>query len=511
MTHEEFLYEGYGDMWQRCMAMVSMIPAEADAIAGVPVSGLAPAGMLSAASGVRCVSIDAIPDDCQVLLVLEDASGFAKAQAASAGTGNKRTVIYGAVYACDAALASLDIVGCVAEKYRVFTWNLLKHTQVYKFATDLDGVLCRNPRHEEIDYAQHYDAFIETAAQLRVVKSQIGWIVTGRMERYRQQTENWLAAKGIKYGELVMAPNGQGYNCGAYAKRKADWYAESDAVMFIESSEAQAKLIHDQTRKPVICATTERSFGMRRPEDIATLTPVRIKRNDKLIYTISTGEYTDFAPKGYQPPLGWDYYIVTDSDCPAYLSPKQKAAWAKINAPRIFEEYKVTLCVDDDMTVLKDPTPLYEGVEMATLCRDNASTWHKDLALCVSVRCACTQDQARRETERLARAGFGDSQNWLSGIIWRKHTAAVKRLCDEWWFWYAQSETQRDQPSLAVACAKLNYEPAAFTEQSLKEYIKHDSRKADTDRVRQRIEEPKEPDEQPETSEPKQVRRRGDR
>jgi ABC-type protease/lipase transport system fused ATPase/permease subunit len=45
----------------------------------------------------------------------------------------------------------------------------------------------------------------------------------------------------------------------------------------------------------------------------------------------------------------------------------------------------------------------------------------------------------------------------MSGVIWRRHTEQVKRVCDEWWQRYTQSETQRDQPSLAIACQSLGW------------------------------------------------------
>lgn len=490
-------YAGYQDMWRVVQDMALRMP-DVDAIAGVPVSGLAPAGMLSAATGIKCVPLEAVPDEVKRLLVIEDASGFAKFRQQRVGQVPGRDVLYGAVYACDAA-AELDLVGCIAPKPRLFAWNLFKSDKCGRIAYDMDGVLCENPTAEQIDYGPRYAAFIESARPLRCVRSRLGWIVTGRMERYRAVTEAWLERAGIRYGELVMAGDDQQHTTEAHAKHKADWYAaHDDCLLFVESHPRQAARIAELTGRPVVCAETDQAWNTV-PCDRAA-----VKRNPRIIYTISTGEYEKHAPHGYRPPAGWDYRVITSADCPAYLTAKQKAAWAKINGPRIFAEYEASLCIDDDMTVMQDPAQLFDGAEMTTLHRDNVPTWHQDIDMTAKVRKAATQQAVDAERRRLAALGITDSPSYLSGVVWRQHTDAVCALCDEWWYWYGQSETQRDQPSLAVACQRLEYTPRTVTEQEMADYIKHDIRKADRDGVRVKVD-----------AEPKRhgrrIRRKGDR
>jgi hypothetical protein len=467
-------YAGYGDMWQIIQGMAGRMP-DVDAIAGVPVSGLAPAGMLSAATGIKCVPLEAVPDGVTRLLVIEDASGFAKMRQQRLGQAPGREVLYGAVYACDAAL-QLDIVGAVAPKPRIFTWNLTKSDKCGRIAYDLDGVLCRDPLACEIDYGPKYDQFIETAEPLRVVKSVLGWIVTGRLEKYREQTQAWIDAQGIQCRELVMASDTQTHTMEAHAKRKAAWLAEHpECLMFVESDPRQAARIAELTGRAVVCASTETAWNT----DPALPVPVApVKRHERIIYTISTGGYEDHAPATIHPPPGWDYRRITSADCPAYLSPKQQAAWAKINGPRIFAEYAESLCIDDDMEVTGDPAPLFDAAEMTTLTRERNATWQTDLALVEGERMAAPSAAVQAEIARLARAGFADSANYMTGIVHRRHTEAVRALCDEWWYWYGQSETQRDQPSLAVACQSLSYAPAVITEGQAENCIRHDSRKA---------------------------------
>jgi hypothetical protein len=305
------------------------------------------------------------------------------------------------------------------------------------------------------------------------------------MERYRKQTEAWLAANGIQYGQLVMAPDTQAHTTEAHAKHKADWLAANpDCILFVESNHKQAECIAKLSGRAVVCLTTETGWNTTKATELNT---PHVKKHDRIIYTISTGKYSDFAPHSYIPPEGWDYRVITDKDCPAYLSDKQKAAWAKINAPRLFSEYEASLCIDDDMTVLKDPTPMTDTHEWLIHFRKAVSTWKRDLELVRDKRCAASADAVESELNRHIAAGFVDSRNWLSNLIYRRHTDHVKRVCDEWWQRYTLSETQRDQPSFAIACQALGWQPDEILECDSTQYVLHDTRKADRDGVRKYV------------------------
>jgi uncharacterized HAD superfamily protein len=490
-------YAGYAEMWRVVQDMALRMP-EVDAIAGVPVSGLAPAGMLSAATGIKCVPLEAVPGEVRRLLVLEDASGFAKFRQQRAGQAWGREVLYGAVYACDAA-TDLDLVGCLAPKPRLFSWNLFKSDKCGRVAYDLDGVLCENPTAEQIDYGPRYAAFLEITRRRRHVRSKLGWIVTGRMERYRAATVAWLDRAGIRYGELDMAPDDQQHSVEAHAKRKADWLAaHPECLLFVESHPRQAARIAELTGRAVVCAETEQAWNT------DTAQAVKAKRSPRIIYTVSTGAYEAHAPFAYRPPPGWDYRVLTSADCPAYLSAKQQAAWAKIHGPRVFAEYEASLCIDDDMTVLTDPLPVLRG-PVTFLRRDENPSWRTDLDCVISIRKAATPEAVATETQRLAACGLKDGPCYMSGIIYREHVIDVVRLCDEWWYWYGQSETQRDQPSLAMAVQRCGIEPHTVTEKAMSAIIRHNTRKADIDGVRVRV---TDKSAEPEHHRP---RRRGDR
>jgi hypothetical protein len=158
------------------------------------------------------------------------------------------------------------------------------------------------------------------------------------------------------------------------------------------------------------------------------------------------------------------------------------------------------------MIVTEDPAALFGDDEMVTLRRDSCPTLDTDLDLVVRSRRAATKEQAATERARLAVSGVStDTPCYLSGILYRRHTQAVRALCDEWWYWYGQSETQRDQPSLAMAVQRCGIEPNTVIEKEISGTIRHNTRKADADGVRARV------IETTPAAEHTQPRRRGDR
>jgi orotate phosphoribosyltransferase len=125
---------------------------------------------------------------------------------------------------------------------------------VPKSCFDLDGVLCRNPTPTENDDGPRYREFLSTVEPLVAPSKPIGWIVTARLEKYRAETEAWLDAHGIEYGELIMLdlPDKETrQRLGTHAEFKAGVYGDLDAVLFVESDHSQAMEIARLTDRPV--------------------------------------------------------------------------------------------------------------------------------------------------------------------------------------------------------------------------------------------------------------------
>jgi orotate phosphoribosyltransferase len=164
-------------------------------------------------------------------------------------------VVFGAVYVSPEGKDLVDTYADVVRFPRVFEWNLMHHPGVVpKSCFDLDGVLCRDPTPRENDDGPRYREFLSTVDPLVVPSKPIGWIVTARLEKYRPETEAWLAKHGIEYSELIMLdlPDKETrQRLGNHSEFKADVYRELDAVLFVESDHGQAMEIARLTDRPV--------------------------------------------------------------------------------------------------------------------------------------------------------------------------------------------------------------------------------------------------------------------
>jgi uncharacterized HAD superfamily protein len=167
---------------------------------------------------------------------------------------------------------------------RYFQWNILNHTTLEKACFDIDGVLCADPLPEQNDDGEKYTDFILNAPPLFIPGSKIGTIVTSRLEKYRKETETWLAANNIKYNELVMLdlPNMEArQRANNHGDHKAKAYLSKPYVLFIESEYHQALEINRLTKKPVLC--TE-NFEM-------------IFESESFMYNLKSGKHLPFLRK----------------------------------------------------------------------------------------------------------------------------------------------------------------------------------------------------------------------
>lgn len=269
-------YRSVADLNDDVKAWAPTLPP-LDLVVGVPRSGLLAGAVLALhldvqltdldgflesrvfAAGARFdVDSDRLPER---VLILDDSvlTGAAMAEArervAEADLPPEIEVIFGAVYVSPDGRALVDTFADVVRFPRVFEWNLMHHPGVVpKSCFDLDGVLCRDPTPRENDDGPRYREFLSTVEPLVVPSKPIGWIVTARLEKYRAETETWLAKHGIEYGELIMLdlPDKETrQRLGNHAEFKAETYADLDAVLYVESDHGQAMEIARLTDRPV--------------------------------------------------------------------------------------------------------------------------------------------------------------------------------------------------------------------------------------------------------------------
>lgn len=137
-------------------------------------------------------------------------------------------------------------------------WFMWKTKRIIHAALDMDGVLCRDCMKGEDDEGPVYINFLKTAEPLFKPMHPVGSIVTGRLEKYRPQTERWLKKHGIAYKELHMGPwkTNKQRRAATPEAYKAEVFKRSAQTLFIESCHKQAVKIAELSGKAVWCIET---------------------------------------------------------------------------------------------------------------------------------------------------------------------------------------------------------------------------------------------------------------
>lgn len=136
----------------------------------------------------------------------------------------------------------------------LFPYSVLKCSH-FNSCFDIDGIFTEEVPANIDDDGEKYINFITTQRPLYIPQSEVLCLVTGRMEKYRDITEKWLAEHNVKYKNLFMCPaktKEERLQMNP-AKYKADIYKFYKADIFFESSLYEAKIIKQETNKPVFC------------------------------------------------------------------------------------------------------------------------------------------------------------------------------------------------------------------------------------------------------------------
>jgi uncharacterized HAD superfamily protein/hypoxanthine phosphoribosyltransferase len=153
----------------------------------------------------------------------------------------------------------------------VFEWNIMTHPILTQTCMEIDGVLCRHPLPQENDDGPKYKEFIESVEPLYQPAYKFGWVVSSRLEKYRWATAEWLKKNHIEYDYLIMLNiplDKERTADGTHAQFKADVYAETDSVLFIEPSDILAPRVARLSRKPVFCTKTKKMYYHTSPDAI---------------------------------------------------------------------------------------------------------------------------------------------------------------------------------------------------------------------------------------------------
>jgi len=300
------------------------LPPDIEVIVGIPRSGLLVASILSLHRNLPYTDLDGFLSGrmlsvgltkkisegcagflgkCRKALIIDDSccSGREMGRVRQLLREAKpcHDVCFAAVYMNPGSERNVHFYRRLLPMPRLFEWNLLHTSTGTRGCWDIDGVLCRDPTPEENDDGPRYLQFIsEVAARVRP-SLPLGWIVTSRLEKYREATEAWLAKSGIAYDHLVMLdlPDKETRLAAkCHASFKASVYKEVAANIFVESAYSQAIEIARLSGKYTICFETQQCISpgtkaeiMHRGKDIARVLKRRLKSRIEQLYDAYMG------------------------------------------------------------------------------------------------------------------------------------------------------------------------------------------------------------------------------
>ncbi len=275
-------YRSICDLNDDIVNWITRLPKDFDLIVGIPRSGLLVANLLSVHLNLpltdlnglferrvlsgggrlnRSVSLDG--DEKLKVLIVDDVvwtgAQLTKAKQRVADADLPHEIRYGVVYAQPYSKTVVDFYYEELPGNRLFEWYLLHNQYMSETCMDIDGVLCRDATAVEDDDGDNYRNFLSTVEPEFTPTWKVGWLVTSRLEKYRELTEEWLARRKIPYGELIMLdlPTAEERRrTKASPGFKAAAYRKTDAKLFIESSLIEAAEIANMSNRPVYSMET---------------------------------------------------------------------------------------------------------------------------------------------------------------------------------------------------------------------------------------------------------------
>jgi uncharacterized HAD superfamily protein/hypoxanthine phosphoribosyltransferase len=273
-------YVSFAQLSTAIRTQLHAIPSDVDLIVGIPRSGMVPAYQIGLflnrlvcdIEGFLCngavshghtrklgIALTSLREARHILLVDDSIATGGSMQKALARI--QESGYAGKISTCAAIVApshksSVNVSFITLPQPRLFEWNAFHHACVESACFDMDGVLCVDPTSHDNDDGPRYEKFLANALPLFRPTLRIGHIVTARLEKYRNLTEDWLGANGIQYGQLHLVDlpsREERIRLGAHCSHKIRVYRETGASMFYESELGQAREIAQGSGKPVLC------------------------------------------------------------------------------------------------------------------------------------------------------------------------------------------------------------------------------------------------------------------
>jgi len=248
-------FRSVADMSRRIALDLWRVPGSVDVVVAIPQGGGLPAAFLGLQINRPVVDLDSFLEDnvegAAHALLVDDICRTGATMAAAHERlvarfpGLRLTTL--AVYCQRRSESYVDITLESAESELLLEWSLFRSPVMRQACLDMDGILCGDATSEQDDDGPQYLDFLVRTARHTVPRGRIHRIVTSRLEKYRAETEAWLARQGIEYDALTMLDlpsEAERRQLRPQGRFKAEVYrSDPDAILFVESETWQAREI----------------------------------------------------------------------------------------------------------------------------------------------------------------------------------------------------------------------------------------------------------------------------
>lgn len=253
-----------------------------DVVVHIPRSGTIPASLIATYLRVPLASVDEFcagitntrgskTDSLHRILVVDDSirtgvqmkQNVDRIKAARPDAEIKTMSVFSTVFPGRVFDADLVLSEHTDTEY-IYPWFLWKSNRIKDCVLDMDGVLCRDCTREEDDDGERYRQFLETADLKFRTDHRFVAVVTGRLEKYRPQTEDWLRRHGLRPDKVIMGPWSsieERRIAGPAAWKGSVYRKMSQALLFVESSVREAPVIAQVSGKTVFCIDDQVTYG----------------------------------------------------------------------------------------------------------------------------------------------------------------------------------------------------------------------------------------------------------
>lgn len=237
-----------------------MLAAAAAAIhLGVPLLEASEAGMRPISHGRR---LDNVHQAGRIVVMEDSLNSGVRFAHIRKSLGSQH--IYAAVFSTPRSVGRADYVQVHLPLPHWFDWWLWgsKYLLNRNIGIDFDGILCGDcPRDCDTDDQKYID-WIRSVEPIRHAKPfGVPLVVTGRLERYRDETVQWCKRNRQEVKAFRFGPWASAKERNHIADWKAKMCLELNLTGFVESDARQAARIAEITKLPVVCPDARLCFG----------------------------------------------------------------------------------------------------------------------------------------------------------------------------------------------------------------------------------------------------------